>query len=208
MVVSRHAQDHLRSVGERKTPSASPSSLQVAWSWSWLRTSLCWYWSHRGRCAVPFVRIAVFAPRTLIDYVSCISERDGLVPIGQRSYPTLFAMSTSSYTPYQPADASTSYATQADSYPQYPIQIQQFEQLQPQAPPTPKRPETGRIRENISQADSASCINQQVASLAVRRFTTACLKKEGFLTAEPDAMLRLETEVLACALPIMGVLPN
>lgn len=44
-----------------------------------------------------------------------------------------------------------------------------------------------------------SFVSPTVASLAMRKFLSSSLANEGFLSAEPSAMLRLELEVTACA---------
>ena len=109
-----------------------------------------------------------------------------------------------SFTSYQSTDPSSSFTAQNVSFSseQYPPSTQQLSQVDPLPvqPSRPKHSATGRIRENLGNVDAASCVTQQIASTAMKRFLTTCLKAEGFLTAEPDAMLRLDTEVQTCEL--------
>lgn len=88
--------------------------------------------------------------------------------------------------------------------PAHSIAFPQFPSSHGAGPPTPTRPVPTGIssRTSLNYVPDASFVNPTVASLSMRRFIAHILSLDGYRAAEPDAMSRLELEVISCKWPI------
>jgi len=85
--------------------------------------------------------------------------------------------------------AASPYYRMSDSIPQTMIPSSYFPPVpQPVQQPYPHRPPSPEL----------AAVTPDVASHAIRRLATLELRDAGFVGSEPDAMLHLEREIVAC----------
>jgi transcription initiation factor TFIID subunit 8 len=102
----------------------------------------------------------------------------------------------SSYYPYQPVPATT--PSSYNPYSQYTAQAASYGGYFPYHPPPPPRVATPPPDLPPPPPDLTS-ITPEVASKAIERLIMSELRDAGFSAAQPQAMERLERDVVACA---------